>query len=217
MREKKKNKIDKKSARARQENAPSTPIKVKGKFPKAKNDLQAALMDNLLVKKRELERILERLIGTQKEYGGQLRAGDFIDEFDDAQREISSQKQYILIERKVKELKKVEYLLNRVGKDGQFGSCEECGKTIPRERLLIVPDATLCVACQHELERENSRLDQRIAMTPPLGERDVIGWHKVDEIDDGSKLKISSSRNHFSISDDLHELDPEDSLLDNDN
>ena len=37
--------------------------------------------------------------------------------------------------------------------DGEYGICSECGAPIPFKRLLAVPDATTCVACQSRLER----------------------------------------------------------------
>jgi DnaK suppressor protein len=32
--------------------------------------------------------------------------------------------------------------------DGSYGTCEQCGKSIPRERLRAIPYATLCVQCK---------------------------------------------------------------------
>lgn len=32
---------------------------------------------------------------------------------------------------------------------GLYGRCETCGSTIPKERLLAYPQATLCLACVH--------------------------------------------------------------------
>jgi len=84
---------------------------------------------------------------SRREYDGELTAGDFIDEIDDAQREISAYSLYSLIERKHRELRRIEYLISRILKEEEFGLCEECGAQIPKERLLIVPEATLCVAC----------------------------------------------------------------------
>ena len=40
--------------------------------------------------------------------------------------------------------------------EGTYGACEECEKTIPQKRLLAVPFARLCIACQ-ELEEKKSR------------------------------------------------------------
>ena len=121
-------------------------------------DFRTAFMKSLKLKKEDLQQTLERLMKSRKEYEGQLTAGDFIDEVDDAQREISAYSQFSLIERKNKELQKIEYLLNRVAEEQDFGVCEECGTRIPKARLLLVPEATLCVACQREMEKMDSRM-----------------------------------------------------------
>jgi len=132
--------------------------------PKSKEkpeNFRETFMDSLIVKREELKVTLDRLMNSRKEYDGQLTAGDFIDEVDDAQREISAYGHYSLIERKNRELQKIEYLINRIVKEEDgFGLCEECGLPIPKERLMIVPEATFCVSCQRELEK----LDQRKAM-----------------------------------------------------
>ena len=131
------------------------------KPPEKREDFREAFMESLVEKRDELKAALDRLMNSRREYDGQLTAGDFIDEVDDAQREISAYGHYSLIERKNKELQKIEYLIDRVIKEEEaFGLCEECGLPIPRERLMIVPEATFCVACQRELEK----LDQRKAM-----------------------------------------------------
>jgi phage/conjugal plasmid C-4 type zinc finger TraR family protein len=36
--------------------------------------------------------------------------------------------------------------------DGEYGSCSECDAPIPPRRLLAMPDATTCMACQARLE-----------------------------------------------------------------
>jgi DnaK suppressor protein len=130
--------------------------------PQAKQeDFRKTFMDSLVEKRDELLATLARLMNSRKEYDGQLTAGDFIDEVDDAQREISAYGHYSLIERKNRELQKVEYLIERIKKEEEgFGICEECGQPIPKERLMVVPEATLCVNCQRELEK----VDQRRAM-----------------------------------------------------
>jgi RNA polymerase-binding transcription factor DksA len=35
---------------------------------------------------------------------------------------------------------------------GSYGTCEECGRRIPVERLAARPEATLCVDCQRQRE-----------------------------------------------------------------
>ena len=35
---------------------------------------------------------------------------------------------------------------------GEYGTCVDCGKTLPDERLEARPEAARCVACQHDME-----------------------------------------------------------------
>lgn len=35
---------------------------------------------------------------------------------------------------------------------GDYGYCEECGKSIPFERLSVKPESTCCVKCQEKTE-----------------------------------------------------------------
>ncbi len=163
------------------------------KRPARPEDFREAFMRSLIEKKAELKAALERLMSSRKEYNGQLTAGDFIDEVDDAQREISAYGHYSLIERKNKELQKIEYLINRVVKEEEaFGLCEECGQPIPKERLMIVPEATLCVACQRELEK----LDQKRAMaakaTAGLGSptRREVSWETSESAEEDNNLTV---------------------------
>jgi DnaK suppressor protein len=51
----------------------------------------------------------------------------------------------MLSESKVR-LHKLEYALRRVD-DEDYGVCEECGEEIPVARLLVMPEAIVCVAC----------------------------------------------------------------------
>lgn len=43
--------------------------------------------------------------------------------------------------------------LSRV-KIGTYGLCEKCGNMIDTDRLVIYPEATLCVSCERKLERK---------------------------------------------------------------
>lgn len=38
-------------------------------------------------------------------------------------------------------------------KIGKYGLCEECGKMIDTDRLVVVPESTLCVKCEREKEK----------------------------------------------------------------
>jgi DnaK suppressor protein len=168
----------------------------KGAVPQKKktmpkpDDFRNAFMKSLELKKQELQQTLDRLMKSRKEYEGQLTAGDFIDEVDDAQREISAYSQFSLIERKNRELQKIEYLLNRVAEEQDFGLCEECGTRIPKERLLLVPEATLCVACQRELEKMDSRMSMASHSTGFSPTRREVSWETTEPPEEDDNLLV---------------------------
>ena len=51
--------------------------------------------------------------------------------------------------RKIIQIKKA---LTRV-KIGKYGICEDCGKLIDTDRLMVYPEATLCVSCEKKREK----------------------------------------------------------------
>jgi DnaK suppressor protein len=52
------------------------------------------------------------------------------------------------LDRQIVSIKKA---LSRI-KIGKYGICEKCGNMIDTDRLMIKPDATLCVKCEKERE-----------------------------------------------------------------
>lgn len=50
-------------------------------------------------------------------------------------------------------LRQIDDALERMDHSA-YGECENCGKAIPKARLRALPYATLCVACQEQMERE---------------------------------------------------------------
>ncbi|HEX2419734.1 MAG TPA: TraR/DksA family transcriptional regulator [Micromonosporaceae bacterium] len=46
----------------------------------------------------------------------------------------------------------VQHALERLDA-GRYGWCEECGDSIPGERLVVFPAATLCVSCKSAQEK----------------------------------------------------------------
>lgn len=50
-------------------------------------------------------------------------------------------------------LQKIDNALDRIEK-GEYGSCRECGKEIPRVRLKAIPYVKNCLKCQEELEKQ---------------------------------------------------------------
>jgi DnaK suppressor protein len=162
-------------------------------MPKREDNFKTTIMKNLQLKKHEILRTLDRLMKSRKEYDGELTAGDFIEEVDGAQREIFAQSQFSLIERKHKELQKIDYLLNRAVEEQDFGLCEECGTRILKERLLLVPEATLCVACQRELEKLDSRMSMASQSTEFSPTHREVSWETTEpsEEDEGVLVEYS--------------------------
>ncbi len=48
-------------------------------------------------------------------------------------------------------LQMIEVCLERI-EEGTYGQCEECGARIPKQRLLAIPYATMCVKCASRTE-----------------------------------------------------------------
>lgn len=61
-----------------------------------------------------------------------------------------------LIENEEAELGAIEEALERI-EEGTFGVCEECLKSIPKERLKAIPHAALCLECKRKEEGEGGR------------------------------------------------------------
>ena len=50
------------------------------------------------------------------------------------------------------ELRAIDAALKRI-EESTYGICEDCGKPIPRARLMAIPNATRCLECKMEWER----------------------------------------------------------------
>jgi DnaK suppressor protein len=162
-------------------------------MPKKEDDFKTTIMKALELKKQELLETLDRMMKSRSEYDGQLTAGDFIEEADGAQREISANSQFSLIERKNKELQKIDYLLNRAVEEQDFGLCEECGARIPKERLLLVPEATLCVACQRELEKMDSIMFMASQASEFIPTRREVSWETTEPLEEEDDVLVEYS------------------------
>ena len=141
---------------------------------------------NLHSKKEEIEKAIEGLKEKRKEYYQNLSSDDFMEEVDRADKEISLQHYYGLLERKYAELKKIETLIEKVTQDKDFGLCEECGEMISPERLSVMPDATRCITCQREFEKFETQMGN--SSRKYKGESNKVEWDS-DETDESSDLR----------------------------
>jgi DnaK suppressor protein len=166
-----------------------------------RDDSRSKFLNNLLLRKQDVEESLQQLFHSQKQQEGPLFADEFIEEADHAEREISAQKHYSLLERKNRELEKVEFLIRKVLQDEDFGLCEECGQRIPEARLLIVPDATRCVPCQREMEKLDSRRSSTERAYLSSGRKKELQWEDKGESNSVQRLTIKTDFEHLSFMD----------------
>jgi len=73
------------------------------------------------------------------------------DEIDLATGELSRELEVKISMRQQKQVKEIQEALERL-KQGEYGICEECGDTIPEQRLRLFPAAKFCVRCQEEAD-----------------------------------------------------------------
>lgn len=71
----------------------------------------------------------------------------------------------LLGERERIKLQKIKEALERIDND-EYGTCEECGSEIKKQRLMAMPFATLCIDCKSEEERTKGK-DINLDMPAP--------------------------------------------------
>ena len=77
------------------------------------------------------------------------------DIYDLASNERDRELNLLISDREREKLLQIEDAINRID-DGTYGICVECESPIPKERLVIMPFARLCVNCQAENERSKT-------------------------------------------------------------
>ena len=172
-------------------------------------DFSSRFINDLMSKKWEIEKALNNLMERQKEYRDLQFSDDFIEEGDHAEREISLQKHYNLLERKTREMKEIDMLIRKALNDQQFGICEECGKQIPVERLLIVPDAIRCVPCQRESERFDSQGSIAKKSYNFSKRKKDIYWEATNDFDDEDLFTIETDMDYITFVE-LEDNEPDD-------
>jgi DnaK suppressor protein len=94
----------------------------------------------------------------------------FADEVDEIQanegREIGFATRTLLVER----VHKLRNALDHV-REGDYGTCVECGERIPAARLRVMPETETCVRCQDRIERYGRQLET-VEVEAGVGEDD---------------------------------------------
>jgi len=103
---------------------------------------------------QEKEKILAHLKkNTSKQSQSEHEIGDVIDS---SVEEQGREFELLLQGREREKLEKIEDALLRIDKD-DYGYCDECGESISQKRLMVLPFATHCVACQQDQEQKQRR------------------------------------------------------------
>jgi len=144
-------------------------------------------LDQLLKKKREFEKTLELLLESQRDYNEDISDTNLADETDHAQRETSLHSNFSLIERESLELKQINRLIEKIKCGEKFGECEECGEPIPTARLLIMPESTLCIKCQRDIEKAAQLRSMGSRGQDRLSPRMESPWQYSSEWDEAEK------------------------------
>ena len=85
--------------------------------------------------------------------GGHWEHSGYGDHMADEGTELFEREKSIGMEQSLRDhFRQVEHALSRI-EAGTYGECERCGKPIPEERHLAMPQATLCIDCKAEAER----------------------------------------------------------------
>ena len=161
---------------------------------------------HLLEKKKELEKTINTLLKENNDDFTKISFDEMIDELDRTDREMAAQNYYKFLDRKKNELNRIETLLERIKHDQDFGICEECERPIPEARLMIVPEAVLCVACQQELEKMESRTNFTNSGNKTLQYRDEYDSEEDTENVDDAGLVTKASSESVSLMD-MEEID----------
>jgi RNA polymerase-binding transcription factor DksA len=113
-----------------------------------KQQIQTALFERRAQLAAEIRSELER---SGHQHFADL-AGEVADAGDASVADAMVDQDIAIVRRQVEELTQVEAAQKRVAEAG-FGECDECGAAIGLRRLLIVPHAVRCVACQEQHDK----------------------------------------------------------------
>jgi DnaK suppressor protein len=119
--------------------------------------MDLATQSHLKALRDALEYRLAELLGTVR--AAQLArrvpidAGEVVDREDEAKRQQAAELDEAEERRNLDEIRSVEAALHRLA-IGRYGDCADCGEPIGLQRLLVLPAAEHCAACQAGVEQQ---------------------------------------------------------------
>ena len=117
----------------------------------ARKDSLEKLRKVLVARREALARAIKGDLSLLSELNG-ATTGDILDiAADTVQDEINSR----LLEVESDELRAIDAAIERMN-DGSYGTCQDCGKPIPRRRLQAVPYVVDCIDCRRAAEKREA-------------------------------------------------------------
>lgn len=111
-------------------------------------ELQKKLKERLLGVKREIKENLESFANKGEIEGNyKARFPEYGRGRDEEAQERSTYENRLPVEHRMEiDLIKIDKALQKM-KEGRYGICESCGREIKQERLMVYPEAELCIKC----------------------------------------------------------------------
>ena len=116
-------------------------------------------------------------------------------------------KQFALSRHQARQVEEVRAALERI-RNGSYGYCEFCGKSIAHERLNVLPETRLCLECEEErkIEAEDMEYDRPVEedlLEPPFYRtfdiNDSVTYDGEDALQDTQKYGSSSGPQDISV------------------
>lgn len=144
------------------------------------DDTTQRLLSRLVAQKRRLTRAMDRMwqSGLEDAETGGIGELSLYDQHPaDLGSELAARQTDLGLQQNIDRLlDQVERALKRID-EGTYGTCERCGRPIGKERLEAVPYATMCIACQEEVDGPATKTPRPSDAIPGGG---VGGVHRTE-------------------------------------
>ena len=138
------------------------------------NEQKGAIKHQLQLSKKEVDHLVQDHFDLLRSHDhdatGELSSYDN-HPADDATELYEREKDLALYEHAKQELKEIDNALQTM-EQGQYGTCEVCGKDIPFERLQAIPTTTFCVEHSPSQQTSHNRPIEEEVLMPPFGQFD---------------------------------------------
>ena len=122
---------------------------------KKKETVDQAFIDKMeLSLSEQKSQIISNLITSSEDFKEIVEGMDPKDLADIASDDIDRKMIEVLGSQELRRLKLIDSALTRI-KQGKYGLCIKCSKSIPQNRLEAIPYALMCIECKTEEERRN--------------------------------------------------------------